>query len=51
MFDIENEGQSDGAHHPQWCDSMEIMKFYKRRHYVFFAAALTISEIIPFQIR
>ena len=29
MFDIENEGQSDGEQRPQWCHSMEQIKSIK----------------------
>ena len=39
-FDIENEGRSDGAQHPQWNHLTANI----------FALAFTISEILVFQI-
>ena len=47
MFDLDNEGQSDGARHTQWCLSIGNIKIYKRRYTML---AFTISEIIAYQI-
>ena len=48
MLDLENEGQSDGAQHPQLCHSMANIKISKRLH--IFAPAFTISEVLSLHI-
>ena len=32
MFDLENEGQIDGAQHQRWWNSMTYIKIYKRQY-------------------
>ena len=49
IFDIKNEGQSDGAQHPPWRHSMSNIIIYTR-HCTFFVLAFTIFEILASQI-
>ena len=48
MFDLENEGKSNGTQHRQWCPSMAIIKI-DIQHYTF-CASFSISEILSFQV-
>ena len=50
MFDLENEDQSDGSQHPQWCHSMANNKIFKIYYIFFFALASTNSEMLTFHI-
>ena len=46
MCDLKNEGQSDGAQHPQLCVMMEKYKSKKILKIHFFWLVFTISEIL-----
>ena len=50
IFDLENEGQSDVAQHPQWCFSMADVNLYKSRGMNLYASFIVFEIIASLQM-